>query len=77
MPTAHSTPTSKRTGKAKKPTVHKTKTTTGNFVTAEQRFSMISEAAYYIAEKRGFSGGDPTSDWLYAESQVDQILTHQ
>jgi hypothetical protein len=77
MPTVHSTTTSKRTGKAKKSTLHKTKATTGNFVTAEQRFNMISEAAYYIAEKRGFSGGDPASDWLYAESEIDQRLTNQ
>jgi hypothetical protein len=35
---------------------------------------MISEAAYFLAEKRGFSGGNPCDDWIQAESQVDAIL---
>jgi hypothetical protein len=30
----------------------------------------IAEAAYYIAEKRGFGPGDPTHDWLQAERTV-------
>jgi Protein of unknown function (DUF2934) len=34
---------------------------------------MIAEAAYYLAEQRGFSGGDPVQDWLDAESMVDQM----
>jgi len=77
MPTAQSTSTSKRTVKPKKPTLHKSKTTTGNFITPEQRFNMIAEAAYYMAEKRDFSGGDPASDWICAESEIDQMLTNQ
>ena len=79
MPTAHSTSTSKRTAKAKKPTLGKTKskTTTGNFITPEQRFNMIAEAAYFMAEKRGFSGGNPDADWLCAESEIDHMLTNQ
>jgi hypothetical protein len=35
---------------------------------------MISEAAYFLAEKRGFTGGDPCDDWVKAESQVDALL---
>jgi hypothetical protein len=35
---------------------------------------MISEAAYYRAEKRGFVGGDPTTDWREAEAEVDRLL---
>ena len=77
MPTAQSTSTSKRTLKAKKPTLGKSKTTTGNFITPEQRFNMIAEAAYFMAEKRGFSGGNPEADWLCAESEIDHILTNQ
>jgi hypothetical protein len=30
----------------------------------------IAECAYFIAEKRNFSGGDPVGDWLTAEQQV-------
>ena len=35
---------------------------------------MISEAAYYIAEKRGFTPGDPDQDWLEAEAAVRAAL---
>lgn len=43
-------------------------------VTPEQRYQMIAEAAYYIAEKRGFVGGDVARDWLEAEAQIDRLL---
>lgn len=33
-------------------------------------FKMISEAAYYRAEKRNFQGGDAHQDWLEAESEI-------
>lgn len=42
--------------------------------TAEQRLRMIAEAAYYLAERRGFQGGDPTEDWLQAEAEIDHRL---
>ena len=32
---------------------------------------MVEEAAYFIAEKRGFASGDPVADWLAAEAQID------
>lgn len=40
-------------------------------ITAEERHQMIAEAAYYLAEKRGFEGGDPQADWLEAESAIE------
>ena len=43
-------------------------------VTQEQRRQMIAEAAYYRAEKRGFTGADPMADWLEAEAEVDRYL---
>lgn len=43
-------------------------------ITAEQRSQMIAEAAYYLAEKRDFNGGDPQYDWLEAEVEVDTLL---
>jgi hypothetical protein len=43
-------------------------------VTPEERWQMISEAAYFLAEKRGFSGGNPCDDWAQAEQQVDTEL---
>jgi len=35
---------------------------------------MISEAAYFLAEKRGFAPGLALSDWLEAELQVKETL---
>jgi Protein of unknown function (DUF2934) len=35
---------------------------------------MISEAAYFLAEKRGFEPGLALSDWLAAELQVKEAL---
>jgi hypothetical protein len=35
------------------------------------RFERIAEAAYYIAERRGFAPGDPVRDWLEAERAID------
>ena len=42
----------------------------------EDRQRMISTAAYYRAERRGFNGGDEVQDWLEAEAEIDAILTH-
>jgi hypothetical protein len=35
---------------------------------------MIAEAAYFRAERRGFSGGDAVRDWCEAEAEVDARL---
>ncbi len=40
----------------------------------EERFQMISEAAYYKSEQRGFMVGDDLADWLAAESEIDALL---
>lgn len=37
------------------------------------RSHMIAEAAYYLAEQRGFAGGDPVRDWLDAEALIDDM----
>jgi hypothetical protein len=42
----------------------------------EQRAALIAEAAYFRAEKRGFSPGHETADWLAAEAEVDARLLH-
>lgn len=49
--------------------------TPGKTVTPEERWRMVAEAAYLRAEKRGFSGGNPTDDWLAAEAEIDKILS--
>jgi hypothetical protein len=43
-------------------------------VTPEQRLAMIREAAYYKAEKRGFSAGNDAQDWADAEREIDELL---
>ena len=45
-------------------------------ISNEQRLGMIAEVAYFKAEKRGFSGGNPQDDWLAAESEVDALLAN-
>ena len=40
-------------------------------VTAEERHCMIAEAAYRIAEQRGFQGDMAMDDWLQAEAEVN------
>jgi len=44
-------------------------------VIPEQRLQMINEAAYYLAESRGFIGADSMDDWLAAEAEVDKQLS--
>jgi len=36
---------------------------------------MISEAAYFLAERRGFAPGRSLDDWLQAEVLIKDILT--
>jgi hypothetical protein len=42
--------------------------------TAEQRRRMIETAAYYRAEKRGFTAGDAVKDWVEAEREIDVLF---
>lgn len=77
-----SKPKQKVTAKAKSKTPRKTVTKvnqaeTGNTssISESNRQQQINEAAYYIAEKRGFSSGSEIENWLEAEKQVDEALT--
>jgi hypothetical protein len=36
---------------------------------------MIAEAAYHLAQRRGFEPGYELDDWLTAEAEVDSALT--
>jgi hypothetical protein len=40
----------------------------------EQRREMIATAAYYIAERHGFSPGESEADWRTAEKEIDRLL---
>ncbi len=46
-------------------------------ISNEYRKELIAKTAYFHAEKRGFSGGDPEQDWLEAETEVDRYLMEQ
>lgn len=46
-------------------------------VSAEQRYRMIAEAAYYIAERRNFAPGDVAADWEQAEAQIAVLLNRK
>jgi len=35
---------------------------------------MISVAAYYLAEQRGFAAGQSLGDWLRAEEQIKKSI---
>ncbi|MGE0158683.1 MAG: DUF2934 domain-containing protein [Gemmatimonadales bacterium] len=43
----------------------------------QERHRCISEAAYYRAERRGFTPGCELDDWLAAESEVGQASISQ
>lgn len=42
-----------------------------------QRHEMISQAAYFIAERRDFADGGADDDWLQAELEIDRMLTQE
>ncbi|TAM97523.1 MAG: DUF2934 domain-containing protein [Rhodanobacteraceae bacterium] len=43
-------------------------------IDAEARRTMIAQAAYLRAEKRGFAAGGELDDWLEAEREVARML---
>ncbi|HUN26493.1 MAG TPA: DUF2934 domain-containing protein [Steroidobacteraceae bacterium] len=43
-------------------------------ITAAQRYAMICEAAYFLAERRGFGAGHELEDWVAAEALIDAKL---
>lgn len=40
----------------------------------EQRRDLIAQAAYFIAERRGFAPGNEIEDWLQAEAEIDACM---
>jgi hypothetical protein len=70
---AKTTATKRKSSAPKSPRSKKAKSATIE-ISAEQRLGMIAETAYFKAEKRGFSGGNPLDDWLAAETEIDALL---
>jgi hypothetical protein len=46
----------------------------GPVVDAVQRANYIEVAAYYIAQRRGFTPGDAQQDYLNAAAEIDQLI---
>jgi len=46
----------------------------GLAIDAGQRANYIEVAAYYIAQRRGFTPGDPQQDYLDAAAEIDQLI---
>lgn len=46
----------------------------GGALAPDQRRYYIEVAAYYIAERRGFHGGNALEDWAAAEAEVNRLL---
>lgn len=46
-------------------------------VSHEERWRMVADAAYYIAQRRGFVGGDTNADWAQAEAEVEAKLKQE
>ncbi|APW46050.1 DUF2934 domain-containing protein [Rhodoferax antarcticus] len=44
-------------------------------LSTEQRNNYVAVAAFYIAERRGFTLGNPVEDWLAAEAEVDRFIS--
>jgi hypothetical protein len=65
-----------KTASASTPAPRKTRATTRKTrsVAPEQRRNYIEVAAYYIAERRGFSEGHEADDWAEAEAEIDRLL---
>lgn len=40
----------------------------------QQRRFMIAEAAYYLAERRGFAPHNEWADWFDAEEKIDRLI---
>ena len=45
-------------------------------VTAAERYQWIATAAYFKAQRRGFTPGQETSDWLDAEAEVEAGIAY-
>ena len=43
-------------------------------IPAEQRRNYVEVAAYYIAERHGFTPGRELADWSAAEAEIDRLL---
>ena len=41
------------------------------YITNEERYKMVAEAAYHLSEQQGFEPGKDMDNWLIAELQIE------
>lgn len=68
------TPSVKKAAPRKSTTRRVSAPKAASFVDPAQRASLIANAAYFRAERRGFAPGRELEDWLAAEAEVDAQL---
>lgn len=73
-PISATKPASKRKAAAKSKPAKTDSTAAAAPADAEERWRLIAETAYRRAEMRGFAHGDPVTDWLEAEREIDERL---
>lgn len=70
--------TTKKKAVAKKKVASKkaavTAKSTVTYITPEQRYKMVEEAAYHLSEKQGFEPARDVDNWLIAEHQIEAEL---
>jgi hypothetical protein len=57
-----------------KPAADKKAKTKGAAIEPAQRANYIEVAAFYIAERRGFTPGNPEQDYLEAAAEIDRLI---
>ena len=73
--TSSDTATTTRTRTRKSTTAKAaTQETAATSVPEEMRRQWVAEAAYFIAERRGFAAGSSEADWLQAEQDIGHLL---
>ena len=61
----------KKTASKKKASAKKAAAT---YITNEQRYKMVAEAAYHLSEQQGFEPGKDLDNWLMAELQIEKEM---
>ena len=46
-------------------------------ITAQERQQWLATAAYFKAQRRGFTPGQEASDWLEAELEIAALVSYQ
>ena len=71
--------TKKKTAAKKKPVAKKKtaakKSPSVTYITNQQRYTMVAEAAYHLSEKQAFEPGKDMDNWLYAEVEIETYMT--